>query len=70
MGLHDAGEQARLDRYLGYYRPYATSHGELDVDLALQQEVKNVAVTVARAIVELRSGRWTPPPPQPDPRPK
>ena len=30
MGLIDAGTQARLDRYIGYYKPYATSHDELD----------------------------------------
>ena len=26
MGLIDAGAQARLDRFIGYYEPYATSH--------------------------------------------
>ncbi len=32
MGLIDAGAQARLDRYIGYYEPYATSHEALDAD--------------------------------------
>ena len=32
MGLIDAGDQARLDRYIGYYEPYATSHDALDRD--------------------------------------
>jgi multimeric flavodoxin WrbA len=36
MGLIDAGAQARLDRYLGYYGPYATSHDALDQDTGLQ----------------------------------
>jgi hypothetical protein len=26
MGLIDAGTQARLNRYIGYFNPYATSH--------------------------------------------
>lgn len=59
MGLYDAGTQARLDRFIGYYKPYATSHGEFDVDRALQQEIKNVALDVIHSVVELRAGRLT-----------
>ncbi len=40
IGLIDAGVQARLDRYIGYYKPYATSHEELDRDLEVQEEVQ------------------------------
>ncbi|MDI3381807.1 flavodoxin family protein [Xenophilus aerolatus] len=61
MGLVDAGQQARLDRYLGYYEPYATSHDTLDADEALQQEVRNVAQAVANAVGELRAGRLSVP---------
>jgi len=57
MGFIDAGAQARLDRYIGYYEPYATSHDALDRDQALQEEARNVARAVAKAVVELRSGR-------------
>lgn len=57
MGLIDAGTQARLDRYIGYYEPYATSHEELDRDTALHEEVRNVARALARAVGELRAGR-------------
>jgi len=57
MGLIDAGAAARLDRYIGYYEPYATSHETLDKDLAVQEETRNVARAVAKAVVELRSGR-------------
>jgi multimeric flavodoxin WrbA len=57
MGLIDAGSQARLDRYLGYYAPYATSHDALDEDTGLQEEVRNVARAVARAVAQLRAGR-------------
>ncbi|RYF76735.1 MAG: flavodoxin family protein [Comamonadaceae bacterium] len=61
MGLIDAGTQARLDRYVGYYEPYATSHETLDRDTAFQAEVRNVARAVARAVDELRAGRLRPP---------
>jgi multimeric flavodoxin WrbA len=54
MGLVDAGEQARLDRYVGYYEPYATSHESLDADKAVQEETRNVARAVARFTRELR----------------
>jgi multimeric flavodoxin WrbA len=43
MGLIDAGSKARLDRYIGYYEPYATSHQALDSDVGVQEEVRNVA---------------------------
>ncbi len=55
MGFIDAGAQARLDRYIGYYEPYATSHD--DRDEPVQEEARNVARAVAKAVVELRAGR-------------
>ena len=71
MGLVDAGPTSRLDRYIGYYKPYATSHEELDRDLDVQEEVRNVARAVATAVADLRAGKLS----QPDtglkrPRPK
>ena len=57
MGLVDAGAHARLDRYIGYYQPYALSHDALDQDSAVQEEVRNVARSVAAAVRELRAGR-------------
>ena len=57
MGFIDAGAQARLDRYIGYYEPYATSHDALDADIAVQEEARNVARAVAKAVVEIRAGR-------------
>ncbi|MBY0484082.1 NAD(P)H-dependent oxidoreductase [Nitrosomonas sp.] len=57
MGFIDAGAQARLDRYIGYFEPYATSHDVLDKDTAVQVETRNVALAVAKAVVELRAGR-------------
>jgi multimeric flavodoxin WrbA len=71
MGLIDAGSEARLDRYIGYYRPYSSSHEDLDRDTGVQEEVRNVARAVAGAVRLLREDRL----PQPDeglstPRPK
>ena len=61
MGLVDAGFQSRLDRYIGYYEPYATSHEGLDRDEAVQGEVRNVAQAVACAVADLRAGRLSRP---------
>jgi len=57
MGFIDAGAQARLDRYIGYFEPYANSHDTLDKDQAMQEETRNVARAVAKAVAELRAGR-------------
>ena len=71
MGLIDAGTQARLDRYVGYYEPYATSHDTLDADKPMQAEVRNVASAVANAVRSLRSGTLSQPDKAlPRPRPK
>lgn len=71
MGLVDAGAASRLDRYIGYYKPYATSHAELDEDGAVQEEVRNVARAMIRCVPRLRSGELMPPDQGLDaPRPK
>ena len=57
MGFLDAGVQSHLDRYIGYYAPYATSHEFLDRDEPVKEEARNVARAVAAAVVELRAGR-------------
>ena len=56
MGLIDAGDAARLDRYIGYYEPYATSHEALDADQAVQQEVRNAARALAHVLPGVRDG--------------
>lgn len=71
MGFIDAGASAKLDRFIGYYESYAESHEVLDRDLAVQDEVRNVARSVANAVAQLRQGKLS----QPDanlkkPRPK
>jgi hypothetical protein len=57
MGLIDAGNIARLDRYIGYYEPYASSHGILDADEAVQEEVRNLARAVGEAVGLSRAGK-------------
>jgi multimeric flavodoxin WrbA len=61
MGLVDAGAKSRLDRFIGYYKPYATSHEELDDDKPVQEEVRNVARAVSAAVGDLRAGRLSMP---------
>ncbi|MGB4117825.1 MAG: flavodoxin family protein [Polaromonas sp.] len=61
MGLIDAGSQAKLDRFIGYYEPYATSHDTLDKDKAVLAEVRNVASAVANAVAALRKGTLSEP---------
>jgi multimeric flavodoxin WrbA len=56
MGLHSAGATAELDRYIGYYKPYATSHEELDRDEAIQDEVRNAAATLVAALRRVKAG--------------
>jgi multimeric flavodoxin WrbA len=70
MHLVRAGKAATLDRYIGYYESYAESHDALDKDQALQEEVRNAAVSLARKIEMLRAGAGEPDAGLTDPRPK
>lgn len=56
MELQPAGALAALDRYIGYWKPYATSHEDLDAEKALQQEVRVAAETLVEAVKARRSG--------------
>jgi len=71
MGLIAAGRAAQVDGYVGYYKPYATSHDDLDREKDFQQEVRNAARSLIHAVRLLRRGALK----QPDarlrePRPK
>jgi multimeric flavodoxin WrbA len=57
MHLCAAGPKSELDRYIGYWKPYATSHAELDQDVAIQDEVANAARTLIEAVDAVRTGR-------------
>ena len=60
LELVPAGGKALLDRYIGYYEPYATSHEALDNDEAFMEETKTAARTIVEAVTEMRSGRSEP----------
>ena len=71
MGLIPAGRAALVDGYVGYYKPYATSHDDLDRDKDFQEEVRNAARSLINGVRLLRRGELK----QPDsslrePRPK
>jgi multimeric flavodoxin WrbA len=71
MGLIQAGGTGTLDRYIGYYEPYATSHDALDKDTAVQEEIRNVARSLVNTVTELRRGEYRRPDDGlQDPRPK
>jgi len=61
MHLHPAGRNAELDRYIGYWKPYATSHAELNADTAIQEEVRNAARTLLAAVRAKHTGKWSAP---------
>src|SRR5262249_53723142 len=57
MHLVPAGRNAEVDRYIGYWQPYATGHEALDADAALQDEVRNAARTLIEAVTAARAGK-------------
>jgi multimeric flavodoxin WrbA len=59
MHLSPAGTKAELDRYIGYWKPYATNHVELDRDTAMQEETANAARTLIDAVAAVRTGCLT-----------
>ena len=58
MKLVPAGADAELDRYIGYWKPYATSHEELDRDLAMQEEVRNASRTCCMRAALSKPPQW------------
>jgi len=70
LKMIQAGNAAVLDRYIGYYEPYATSHEALDRDTGMQQEVRNAATSLARAVQMIRAGTQEPDAELAEPRPK
>jgi multimeric flavodoxin WrbA len=70
MELVQAGRSATLDRYIGYYEPYATSHDALDGDHDLYEEVRNAARSLVSEVRLMREGRQEPDDRLTQPRPK
>lgn len=61
MGLVQAGPSAVLDRFIGYYEAYATSHEDLDRDQDLFGEVNNAARSLMNMTRMLRAGTYRAP---------
>jgi hypothetical protein len=57
MHLCPAGPNAELDRYIGYWKPYATSHDDLDADKDVQEEVRNVARALLDGVIKDKEGK-------------
>lgn len=53
-----AGPVAGIDRYVGYYEPYATSHDDLDRDAAFQEETRHAATELVAMVRQIRSGQY------------
>jgi multimeric flavodoxin WrbA len=58
MDMCPAGPAAEIDRYIGYWKPYATNHEELDADQAVQEEVKNCARALQESVEAARAGKF------------
>lgn len=61
MGLIQAGPSGVLDTWIGYYRPYATSHEDLDRQPETFAEVTNAALSLVEIVSQIRSGQYRPP---------
>ena len=57
MKLIPAVREGGMDRYIGYYGPYATSHDALDADSDVQEEVRVSARALVDAVNLSRAGR-------------
>lgn len=56
MKMTPAGSASEIDRYIGYWEPYATNHLAFDDDLPMQDEVRNAARSLALAVAQQRGG--------------
>ncbi|MGE0593947.1 MAG: flavodoxin family protein [Vicinamibacterales bacterium] len=61
IGMIQAGAHAARDTFIGYYRPYATSHEDLDRAPDVFTEVRNAALSLAEMARMIREGRYQAP---------
>ncbi|GMV21479.1 MAG: hypothetical protein AMXMBFR57_14280 [Acidimicrobiia bacterium] len=61
LGMIPAGRKAEMDTRIGWYKPYATSHEELDADHDVFIEVANAARSLLTMTRQIRSGAFRPP---------
>ncbi|HSE43044.1 MAG TPA: flavodoxin family protein [Acidobacteriota bacterium] len=58
MELIPASPHAGLGRYVGYYKPYATSHDDFERDQDFQTEVKNRTLSLVYMVRQIREGKY------------
>jgi multimeric flavodoxin WrbA len=58
IGMIPAGSSALIDTWIGWYKPYATSHQDLDEDPDLFVEVAQAALSLAHMVGQIRSGAY------------
>ena len=61
IGMIQAGPKATLDTWIGWYKPYSTSHEDLDADTDIFLQVENAARSLARMVELVRSGQYKAP---------
>ena len=61
IGMVQAGPQAALDTWIGWYKPYATSHEDLDEDKELFVQVEQAALSLANMVQQIRSDAYRAP---------
>ena len=61
IGMIQAGPLAALDTWIGWYKPYATSHDDLDNDSALFTQIEHAARSLATMCAQIRSGGYQAP---------
>ena len=61
IGMIQAGAQAAVDTFIGYWEPYATSHDKLDAQPETFVQVENAAKSLAALVRDIRSGAYRAP---------
>ncbi len=61
IGLIQAGPAGVLDTFIGYYRPYATSHADLDAAPDVFEQVRNAARSLVEMVRQIRAGAYRAP---------
>jgi hypothetical protein len=56
IGMIPAGHLAQIGTFIGYLKPYATSHAELDADVDVQTDMRNAAKALVESVRLMRAG--------------
>lgn len=61
IGMVPSGAQGAVGTYIGYYRPYATSHDELDATPDVFEQTRNAAHSLVEMVRLIRTGQYLAP---------